>query len=221
MALKPQYLVVGLGRFGSNLALTLEESGCEVLGLDSNEDAVDQIAGQITHSMIADCTEEKVYREIGVDHFDMAICAIGTDFQASLMAVLLLRENGARRIVAKASNHLHGKVLERVGADRVVYPERDMAVRLARDILEGSALVEVLPLSLQQSIFEVKAPAHFFGINLAGLGLRARYGLNVVGIKRESQVLVSPGPGEMVKSGDILIVVGDRQGAEKAMETQT
>lgn len=215
---KPQFLIIGLGRFGLSLALTLEELGGEVLGIDSNEDAVDDVASRITHSMIADCTEEHVIREVGVEQFDTVVCAIGTNVQASLMAVMLLKEAGAKRLVAKANNLLHGKMLTKIGADRVVYPEREMAIRLAHDVLSGEALVELVPLTLHHAMFELQPPARWHDKSLQELDLRGRWGLNVVAIRRTGKTLVSPGPEEMVLGEDVMIVVGDRQRAREALE---
>lgn len=217
---KQQFLVAGLGRFGQKLALDLIALGAEVLGIDSSEERVAEVADRLTHSAVANTTEVKVVEKLGVSDFDAAICAIGSDLEASLMTTLLLKENGAKMLVAKATTELHGTILTRIGADRVIFPEREMAGRLARDFLAPKDFVEVLPLTVQHSLFELKAPAKFCGITLQDLHLRRNYGLNVVAIRRGDETVVSPGADEVVRRGDLMVVVGDRSQAKKALEQQ-
>lgn len=215
--MKPQFLVIGLGRFGSNLALQLMSNGAEVLGIDADEEAVNAIADQITHCLIADTTEERNLKEIGVDQFDAAICAVGSDFEASLMTTLLLKELGARRLIAKAGSRLHGKVLEKIGASQVVYPEQDMAIRLAHQLQPQEGLVELLPLSVQAAMFEIQAPRSFCGRTLAELTLPSRYGLTVIAVRRGGETTVSPQAAMMIREGDLLVVAGDRARAREAV----
>jgi trk system potassium uptake protein TrkA len=215
---KQQFLVAGLGRFGQKLAVDLIELGAEVFGIDAQEERVAEVADWLTHSAIANTTEVKVVEQLGVADFDAAICAIGSDLEASLMTALLLKENGAKVLVAKASTQLHGKILSKIGADRVIFPEREVAAKLARDFLAPKDFVEVLPLTVQHSIFELKAPVSFCGLTLEHLHLRRRFGLNVVAIRRGDETIVSPGAGEVVRRGDTLVVIGDRAQARNAVE---
>lgn len=212
-----QVLIIGLGRFGQSLARALVSSGLEVMCLDSDEDATEEVASEVTHVMIADATEENVLREIGPEHFDFVVCAIGGDIQASIMTTLLLKELGARMLIAKASTSLHGRALEKLGVDRVVYPERDMAQRLAQDFL-APHVTEVLHLTVTQSMFEMPAPDKFAGKTLIELNLRERYGMNVLAIKRGSEPQVSPPPTAVVQAGDILLVLGNRALAEECFD---
>ncbi len=212
-----QVLIVGLGRFGQSLAFDLAQLGAEVMGVDHREDAVEESADELTHAMIADCTEEKVLREFGVDQFDLVICAIGGDIQASIMTTLLLKELGAKRLVAKASTNLHGKVLEKIGVDRVVFPEREMAHRLAQDFMTPR-FTEVLHLTVQQSMFEMPAPSAFAGVTLGDLHLRRRFGLNVLAIRRSTETVVDLDASTVICRGDVLLVLGNRQKAQEAME---
>ncbi len=211
---KQQFLITGLGRFGQKLAIDLMGLGAEVMGVDRNEERVAEIADSLTHSAIADTTELKTIENLGVAEFDAVICAIGTDMESSLMSAVLLKENGAKMLVAKASTELHGKILMKVGADRVVFPEREMAAKLARDFLAPKDFVEVLPLTVQHSLFELRAPTKFCGMTLQELHLRKRYGLNVVAIRRGDETLVSPVAEEVVRRGDLMVVVGDRARAK-------
>ncbi|MGE0491406.1 MAG: TrkA family potassium uptake protein [Vulcanimicrobiota bacterium] len=209
-----QVLVIGLGRFGRSLALSLTELGAEVMGMDVRQEAVSEVADRLIHSAVADSTDEKVMREVGVDQFDATVCAVGSDIEASLMTVLLLKEHGSKNLVAKAANALHGRVLERIGADRVIFPEREVALRLARDFLAPRDFVEVVPLTVQHSMFELQAPAHFAGCTLQELDLRSRFGLTVVAIRRGDDTVVSPAAAEVIRRQDLMVVVGDRNRAQ-------
>lgn len=211
-----QVLVIGLGRFGQSLARSLVAGGVEVMAMDSREEATEEVAEDVTHVMIADSTEESVLREVGPEHFDVVVCAIGGDLQASIMTTLLLKEMGARYLVAKANSSLHGRALEKMGVDRVVYPEREMAQRLALDFL-APHMTEVLHLTVSQSMFEMPAPEKFAGKTLIELNLREKYGLNVLAIKRGGEPMVSPPPNEVVLASDILLVLGSRERAEKEL----
>lgn len=211
-----QILVVGLGRFGQNLARALVGGGAEVMACDADEGATEEIANEVTHVMIADCTDEKVLREIGPEQFDIVVCAIGSDIQASIMTTLLLKEIGVKKLVAKASTTLHGRALEKLGVDRVIYPERDVARRLAQDFL-APHMTEILPLTVSQSMFEMAVPKRFVGHNLIELNVRDQYGMNVLAIKRETETLVSPPPAEIFKKDDVLLVLGNRESAESLL----
>lgn len=212
-----QILILGLGRFGQSLARSLVASGVEVMAVDSREEATEEIANEVTHVMIADTTEEHVLREIGPEHFDIVVCAIGGDIQASIMTTLLLKELGAKRLVAKASTSLHGRALEKLGVDRVVYPEREMAQRLAQDFL-APHMTEILHLTVSQSMFEMPAPDKFQGKSLIELNLREQYGMNVLAIKRNGEPQVSPSPQEVICKDDILLVLGNRELAEECFD---
>lgn len=212
-----QVLVVGLGRFGQSLARALVAGGVEVMAMDSREDAAEEISDEVTHVMIADSTEEHVLREVGPEHFDLVVCAIGGDIQASIMTTLLLKEMGAKKLIAKASTALHGRALEKLGVDRVVYPERDMAQRLAQDVLAPN-INELVHLTVTQSMFEMPAPDRFVGKSLIELNLREQYGFNVIAVKRDGETQVSPNPTEGIQEGDILLVLGNRERAEDIID---
>lgn len=212
-----QVLVVGLGRFGQSLARALVAGGVEVMAMDSREDAAEEVSDEVTHVMIADSTEEHVLREVGPEHFDLVVCAIGGDIQASIMTTLLLKEMGAKKLIAKASTALHGRALEKLGVDRVVYPERDMAQRLAQDVLAPN-INELVHLTVTQSMFEMPAPDRFVGKSLIELNLREQYGFNVIAVKRDGETQVSPNPTEGIQEGDILLVLGNRERAEDIID---
>lgn len=212
-----QVLVIGLGRFGQSLATVLAQSGAEVMAIDADEEATEQVANEVTHVMIADSTEENVLREVGLEHFDVVVCAIGGDIQASIMTTLLLKELGVKRLVAKASTALHGRALEKLGVDRVIYPERDMAERLSQEILTPQ-FTQIMHLTVRESMFEMPAPGKFEGKTLMELSLRDRYHLNVLAIRRDGGTVVSPQANEVIHEGDILLVLGNRGEAQLAID---
>jgi len=204
-----QYVVIGLGRFGTSVATSLYKMGYEVLALDSSEEKIQAIVNDVTHAVVADATDEAALKALGLGNCDVVVVAIGQDMQASILATLVLKASGVKRVVAKAQNDLHGKVLEKVGADQVIYPERDMGVRVANNLVSTNVL-DHIELSEEHTIAEVLVPESFFSKTLGQLNLRARYGLNVLAIKRNEQILISPTADDYLLKGDIIIVLGEK-----------
>ena len=188
-----QFLVIGLGRFGSSVATALARSGHEVLAIDTNEEVAQKLNGIVTHVVVADTTDEDTLKALGVRNFDVAVVAIGSNIQANIFTTLLLKNLGVPFIVAKALNDLHGKMLEKIGADRVVYPEYDMGQRVAHNIVTSNVL-EYIELSPNVGIVEIGVPRSLIGKTLIEADLRARFEVNVVAIKRDDQVIVPPQP---------------------------
>lgn len=209
-----QFAVIGLGRFGTSVASTLYKLGCEVLAVDSDEERVQKFSDEVTHVVQADTTDENTLKALGIRNFDVVVVAIGEDMQANVLTTLLLKELGVKYIVAKAKNLLHGKMLTKIGADRVVYPERDMGQRVAHNLVSTNVL-EYIELSPDLGIIELTAPKTLVGQTLAQSNLRARYEINVVAIKRGESILVPPAPDEKISSEDILIIVGQTVGIQK------
>ncbi|NLG86626.1 MAG: TrkA family potassium uptake protein [Firmicutes bacterium] len=205
--IKRQYAVIGLGRFGSSVARTLFDMGYDVLAIDKDEEAVQSIAKDVTHVVQADATDEETLRSVGIRNFDVAVVAIGDDIQASILVTVLLKELGVRQVVAKAQNELHGKVLHKIGANKVVFPERDMGTRLALNLV-SSNIIDNIQLSPEYSIVEIASRKEWYGRTLRELNLRSRLGIYVLAIKRESELLVAPAAEDTVEADDILIVVG-------------
>src|SRR5665647_494893 len=195
---KKLFAVIGLGRFGTSVALTLQMLGNEVLAIDSDEDRVQKISDQVTHVVQADTTDENALHALGLRNFDAVVVAIGANVQANVATTLLLKELGIPYIIAKASNALHGKMLEKIGADRVVYPERDMGQRVAHSLISSNVL-DYIELSPSLSLVEVTAPGIFVGHTLQQTNMRALYGVNVVAIKRADQLIVPPRPDEIIQ----------------------
>lgn len=209
-----QFAVIGLGRFGTSVAMTLHKMGYEVLAIDSDEERVQEFSNEVTHVVQADTTDEDTLAALGIRNFDVVIVAIGEDIQANIMTTLQLKELGIPYIVTKASNKLHGKMLEKLGADRVVYPERDMGQRVAHNLV-SSTVMDYIELSPNLNIMEVSVPHALVGKTLAETNLRAKFDINVVAIKRGDEIIVPPLPSEKIVAHDVLVVVGSIKGIQR------
>ena len=204
---KKQFVVIGLGRFGSSIAKTLYSLGNEVLAIDSDEEVVQSIADSVTQAIQAEATDEATLKSLGIRNFDVAVVTVGTDVQSSIMITLLVKELGIKYVVAKAQNELHAKVLYKIGADRVVFPERDMGIRVAHNLC-SSSILDYIELSPDYSIMELTAIAEWEGQSLRELNMRNKYGINVMAIKRGSSINVSPQAEDIIKPSDVLVVIG-------------
>lgn len=202
-----QFAVIGLGRFGSSLATELMKQGNEVMGLDLDQHIVDDMSDQLTHTVAADSTDEDVLRSLGIRNFNVVIVAIGSDIQASIMTAILLKEIGVKKVVAKALTELHGRVLERIGVDRVIYPERDMAVRVAHQLVSPN-LLDFIELSRDYTIAELSVSSRLSGKTLQELNTRAKYGCSVVAINKRHGVIIAPSAEDVVEEQDIMVVIG-------------
>lgn len=213
--MRKQFVVIGLGRFGTSVAQTLSTLGHDVLAMDKDEHSVQVIMQDVTQAVQADARDEETLRALGVRNFDVAIVAIGDDLEANILITLMLKEMGVPYVVTKAQNALHGKVLEKIGADKIIYPEQDMGFRLANNLVRTNVM-DFIELSLDYSIFEIIASSQFVGKTLGELNLRAVYGLNVVAIKQNAdQIVIAPGANAVVKEKDILVVVCNKKSLAK------
>jgi trk system potassium uptake protein len=204
---KKEFAVIGLGRFGGSICKTLSEQGMEVLAIDMDEDKVNEFANIASHAVVGDSTDESVLKSLGIRNFDHVIVAIGDNIQASILTTLILKELGVENITVKAQNDYHEKVLTKIGADKIVHPERDMGRRIATSIISNNVL-DYLELSEEHSIVEIVASSRVDGHSLIDLDIRAKYGINIVAIKRGKEIIVSPQASEIIRQGDILIVIG-------------
>lgn len=205
--MRKQFAIIGMGRFGSSIARTLSQLGFEVLAIDSQEETVQEISSIVTHAVQADSTDEEALRALGIRNFDIVVVAIGGDIQASILTTLILKEMGIATVVVKAVNDLHGKVLKKIGADKVVYPERDMGQRVAHHLI-SSNIVDYIELSSDYSIVEIQATRQMVGKNLRELDIRAKYDCNVIAIKQNDKLIIPPSAEEMLRSQDVLVIVG-------------
>lgn len=202
-----QFAVIGLGRFGASVAENLEKLGHEVLGIDVDEKKVQVLAERITHVVQADASDEEVLKDLGIRNFDVVVVAIGHDMEASILVTVTLKELGVGRVVAKAATNTHGTVLAKVGADRVIFPERDMGARLAQSLVSTNIL-DMLELSPDVSIVELVANGAMLGKTLTDLDLRARFGVTVLAIKKADELRISPGGDDLIENGDVLVAIG-------------
>ena len=205
--MKKEFAVIGLGRFGGSICRTLAEQGIEVMAIDINEDRVNDYSMIASHAVVGDSTDEKVLKELGIRNFDHVVVAIGDNIQASILTTIILKEHGVQNITVKAQNDYHEKVLVKIGADHVVHPERDMGKRIANNMISNSVL-DYLELSDEHSIVEIVASEKMDGHSILNLDIRAKYGINIVAIKRENEITVSPQANEIINKNDILIVIG-------------
>ncbi|QCX32938.1 TrkA family potassium uptake protein [Caloramator sp. E03] len=205
--LSKQFVVIGLGRFGSSVATTLYSLGNEVLAIDTDEEIVQSISNSVTHAVQADATDEATLRSLGIRNFDVAVVTIGSDIQSSIMITLLCKELGVKYVIAKAHNEMHAKVLYKIGADRVVFPERDMGVRVAHNLC-SSNILDYIELSPDYSIMELEAIHEWEGKSLRELNMRSKYGINVMAIKRNNDINISPNADDKIYHGDVLVVIG-------------
>ncbi|HSV30777.1 MAG TPA: TrkA family potassium uptake protein [Atribacteraceae bacterium] len=215
-----QFAVFGLGIFGHSIALALYKQGFTVIGVDIQEDPVKELAGQITEVVQADTTDVTVLEALGIKNFDVAIVSIGYDIQSSVLTTLALKELGLHQVIARAINGLHGKILEKIGADQVIFPERDMALRVARTLAFPHALrtEELFP---GHSIVESKIPTALHGLSLGKAQLRNHFGITVVAIQRQNDYIVSPSASDMLEKGDVIFLLGSEQQLKKYFkETQ-
>jgi len=211
------YVVVGLGRFGSGVARELFRLGCEVLAMDVSNDLVSQVANDVTHAVVGDGQDKEVLRALGAGEFDCAIVAIGGDLSASVLATMNLKELGVPKIVCKAHDETHRRVLEKLGADQVVIPEQEQASRLARSLSSPNVL-DYIELSDEYGIIEVPAPLGWDGKSLRELNVRAKLGVNILAVRRNETFTVSPAADFAMAKGDIVVVLGDSKALKKVQK---
>lgn len=224
--MKKQYAIIGLGRFGRALARSLADADCEILAIDNRDDAVREVADFITHAVVLDATDKKALASVGVQNMDAVIVSIGEDLETSILVVMLLKELGVNYIIAKAASAIHGRVLSNLHVNRVIYPERDMAVRLAVS-LERPTIIDHLELSTDYSIVELSTPRSIQGKTLRDAELRSRFSVNLIAIQKESEQAdlihpkwnINPRPDDIIEKGDILVVIGLKRDIEKINRT--
>lgn len=212
-----QYAVFGLGDFGYSVALTLERLGCEVIVVDKSEEKIQDIADSVSYAMRADLREPEVMKAIGARNLDGAVVALSDAFEAAVMVTILSKEAGVPYVVAKAGDELHGKILEKVGADAVVYPEREAGARIAKNLVTRS-FADWIELSPDYSMIEHKVPQEWAGKSLAELKLREKYQINMVGIIRDEKVDIAMDPNEPLPADAILILIGSNEAFHKFIE---
>jgi trk system potassium uptake protein len=205
-----QFVVFGLGSFGTAVATELVELGHEVLGVDNDAEKVDFLKDTLTKVVKVDITDEKVLQELGVKNFDAAIVSLGTDLESSILITIMLKEIGLKYIITKANNPLHGRVLEKIGSDRVVYPERDEGIRIARSLIMPNVKSQ-MELSQKYSLIEIAALPVFCNKTLGKLDLPGKYGVTLLAIRRGNQFTFSPTEKHTITENENLILVGENK----------
>ena len=214
-----QVAVIGLGKFGVSLAVTLYKAGYGVLAIDKVIDLVESIAPNVTHAVRINATNESALKKLGIGDFDVAAVTVGSSIQDSVMITILLKKLGVHYIVARADNELHGSILESIGADKVIFPERDTANRTG-PVLTMRDVTDFIPLSNSSGIVKAKATPYFIGKTLAdiGFGSGTKSGSVVLMIQRGKEGIVNPSPQEVISHVDVLIIAGNNTEIEKLLE---
>lgn len=207
------FIVIGLGLFGAELARKLSQQNCEVLAMDIRGDLVQQVADDVTHAVVGDGQDKEVLKAMGAGEFDCAIIAIGDDLAASVLVTMNLKELGVPYIVCKAHDETHRRVLQKLGADRVVIPESEFAGRLARSLSSRNVL-DYIELSTDYGIVEVPAPKKWWGKSLRELDVRAQMGVNIIAVESGSVTNVSPSADYVIRNDDIIVLLGDTPSLE-------
>ena len=202
------YVVIGMGRFGSEVALRLCEMGCEVLAIDTSSELIQHMSDVVTQAVVADARDKDVLRALGVKDFDCAVVAIGGSLADSVLATMNLKELGLKHIVCKAHDQTHRQVLLKLGADQVVIPEQENAIRLARSLSSFNVL-DYIELSDDYGIIDVPAPDSWVDESLRQLNVRAELGVNILAVKQAGKINVSPAADYVVCKQDVMVVLGD------------
>jgi trk system potassium uptake protein len=214
-----QVAIIGLGTFGTCLSLALLDAGYEVLAIDQEADPVENISSKITHAVRANATSELALQKLGIKNVDVAVVAVGASIQNSVMITILLKRMGVRYIVARADNELHGAILDSIGADKIIFPERDIAIRTG-PILTMRDVNDFIPLDKGSGIVKAKATPYFIGKTLADLGLgpETKSGATVLMIQRGKEGILNPTSDEVISHIDVLIIAGNTSDIDKALE---
>ena len=210
---RKQFLVAGLGLFGTSVAVTLQGLGYDVYALDSDESIVQDLSMQLPYVVCGDASDKKTLQSLPLEDVDVAVVAIG-NVERNMMATMLLKELGIKQVVSKAINSLHGAMLSKIGADKVIFAERDMGERLAHNLI-SAGVMDYIELSSEISVMSLPIPTEFISKNLIEADLRRRYNVNVVAIKRDGRTIVNPKAQEVFQPEDEIIVLGTHEGVKR------
>ena len=207
---KKEFVILGLGRFGKSVAATLAESGCEVLVVDADENKINEIADKVTYAVKADATDADTLKTLGISNFDGAIIGMGEDLEASVMATILVKELGIPYVLAKAQSELHARILKKVGADMVVFPEKETGIRIANNLLRDN-FFDAIELSPTFSMMDIEALDSWVGKSLRDLKLRTSLKVNVIGIRKKENLNINPAADDAIEKGDVLVIIGNNE----------
>ncbi|WP_326911606.1 potassium channel family protein [Sedimentibacter sp. MB31-C6] len=209
-----EIIVIGCGRFGTSVAKTLNDLGHDVMIVDNDAETVEELSEFVTHAIQIDATDESAYNALGLKNFDVAVIAIGSNLEASIMATLMAKEKGVPFVIAKAKNETHAMLLKKIGADNIVFPERDMGIRIANNLTTPNIL-EAIRLSSEYSIIETVALEEWVDNTIEDLKFSKVHKVNIIAIRSGEEIYISPPPDSVIKKGDILVVLGDNKSLKK------
>lgn len=212
--MRKQYAVFGLGSFGESVAVTLQELGCEVVAVDNHMDRIEEISSKVSYAMQANIGDPEVIRSLGTRNLDGVVVAMADDMEASVMATLVSKEIGVPFVLAKAKSELHATILKKIGADSIVFPEKEFGKSVARNLVSNE-FADWLNLSPEYSIAEIAIPEKWIGKTLAELDVRRAHDVNVVGVKVGEDIQVNPNPREALEKEMVLILIGANEALEK------
>ncbi len=209
-----QFAIIGLGRFGSSIAKALYDLNYDVMAIDLDSERIQENINTVTHAVQADTTDEVALKSLGISNFNVVVVAIGQNIQASILTTLILKEMGIKTVVVKAQNKLHAKVLYKIGATKVIFPERDMGVRVAHNLVTPNIL-DFIELSDEYSIVEIISSEGMANKTLIELNVRARFGVNIMALKNKSYINVAPSANDIIRKGDIMVLIGHNKDLRK------
>lgn len=207
-------IVLGIGRFGERVATKLFEDGLEVMAVDKNYDLVQNISGKVTSAVQCDISNDKALEELGIGNFDVAVIATGESLEASMAATLFAKDHNVEKIIAKATSTNHARILKKIGADQIIFPEIDMGEKLARSIA-GSNLLQFFHFSDDYSMIELKAYDELVGKSLKEIDFRKKYKMMVIAYKRDGELIINPEANWKIEKDDTLVLLGDSEHADK------
>lgn len=202
-----QFVIIGIGKFGYSIATTLFDMGHDVLAIDKDEEKVQQISNRVTHAVQADATDENTLKALGIRNFDVAVVTISSNIQSSILITMLCKELGLKYVLAKAQNELHAKVLYKTGADKVVFPERDMGIRVAQNLVSTNFL-DYIELTPHYRLVELAVVPAWEDKSLRELNIRVKYGINIMAIRHGNDVNISPLGDDILRREDVLVLIG-------------
>ena len=217
--MRKQYAVFGLGSFGESVAVTLQELGCEVVVVDNHMERIEDISPYVSYAVQADIEDPEVIRSLGARNLDGVVVAVADDMEASIMATLVSKEIGVPYVLAKAKNELHAKVLKKIGADSIIFPEKEIGQSVARNLVSGE-FVDWISLSPDYSITEIQVPEKWIGKSLLEIDVRRTRDVNVVGVRSGEKIQVTIDPEEPLQKEMMLIMIGSNEALEKFGEKQ-
>ena len=217
--MRKQYAVFGLGSFGESVAVTLQELGCEVVVVDNHMERIENISPYVSYAVQADIEDPEVIRSLGARNLDGVVVAVADDMEASIMATLVSKEIGVPYVLAKAKNDLHAKVLKKIGADSIIFPEKEIGQSVARNLVSGE-FVDWISLSPDYSITEIAVPEKWIGKSLSEIDVRRTKDVNVVGVRIGEKIQVTIDPEEPLQNEMMLIMIGSNEALEKFGEKQ-